>query len=39
MSKGEKKDKPRNRPLTIENKLMVTRGKVGEGVGEIDDGD
>ena len=41
MSKGEKRerDKPRNRLLTIENKLMVTRGEVGGGMGEIGDGD
>ena len=40
MNKGEKKgDKPRNRLLTIENKLMVTREEVGGGMGEIGDGD
>ena len=33
MSKGEKKEsgKPRNRLLTIENNLMVTRGEGVEG--------
>ena len=30
--------KPRNRLLTIENKLRATRGEVG-GMGEIGDGD
>ena len=35
----KKKDKSRNRLLAIENKLMVTRGEVGGGMGEIDDGD
>ena len=30
--------KPRNRLLTIENKLRVTRGKVGGGMGETGDG-
>ena len=45
MSKGKKKgreregDKPRNRLLTIDNKLVVTRGKVGGKMGEIGDGD
>ena len=42
ISKGEKKsetDKLRNRLLTIENKLMVTRREVGEGMGQIYDGD
>ena len=34
-----KRDKPRNRFLTIENKLMVTRGEVGGEMGEIGDGD
>ena len=32
------RDKPRNRPLTTENKLMVTRGEVGGRMGEIGDG-
>ena len=31
--------KPRNRLLTIGNILMVTRGAVGGGMGEIGDGD
>lgn len=34
MQKGKKKkksDKPRNRLLNIENKLMITRGKVSGG--------
>ena len=43
MSKGKNKkrerDKPRNRLLTIENKLMVTRGEEGGEIGEIGDGD
>ena len=37
---GEReREKPRNRLLTIESKLMVTRRKEGQGVGKIDDGD
>ena len=35
----KERGKPRNRLLTIENKLMVTRGEVGGGMGEIGDGD
>ena len=35
----KKRDKSRNRLLTIENKLMVTRGEVGGGMGETGDGD
>lgn len=31
MKKKKKKDKPKNRLLTIENKQMVTREKVGTG--------
>ena len=37
--KEREREKPRNRPLTVENKLMVTRGEVGGGTGEIGDGD
>ena len=37
--KKRERDKPRNGLLTIENKPMVTRGDVGEGMGEIGDGD
>ena len=43
MSNGEKtdrdRDKPRNRLLTIQNKLMVIRTEVGRGMGERGDGD
>jgi len=45
MRKGKKRkreierDKPRNKLLTTENKLMVTRGEVSGGMGEIGDGD
>lgn len=36
----DKRGKQRNRLLTIENHLMVTRGKAGGGgTGEIGDGD
>lgn len=35
----KERDKPRNRPLTIENKLIVIKGEVGGGMREIDDGD
>ena len=35
----KKRDKPRNRPLATENKLMVAWGEVGRGMGEIDDGE
>ena len=38
MGKGER-DKPRNRLLTTENKLMVTRGEVNRGSGLIGDRD
>ena len=41
MIKGKKKregGKPRNRPLTTENSLMI-RGEVGGGMGEISDVD
>ena len=37
--KERERHKPRNRPLTIENKLMATRGEVGGEMGEIGDGD
>ena len=36
---GGNRGKPRNRLLTMENKLMVTRGQVGRLMGEIGDGD
>ena len=46
MSKGKikregerRKEKPRNRILTIETKMMVIRGKAGGGMGEISEGD
>ena len=40
LSKGEKKERQiRNRHLTIENKLMITRREVWGAMGEIDDGD
>ena len=41
MSKGKKRErgKPRNRLLTIENKLMVTRREAVLGEGETGDGD
>ena len=39
-SKGkEESDKPRNRLLARENKLLVTRGEMGEGMDELGDGD
>ena len=39
-NKGKKeRDTPRNRLLTIEKQLMVTRGEVGEEMGKIGDGD
>ena len=37
--RGGKRDKPRDRLLTLENKLMVTKGEVDGGIGEIGDGD
>jgi len=37
--RGKKRSKPRNRLSTVENKLMVTRGKVGGMMGEIGGGD
>ena len=38
---GEKRerDKPRNRLLTLENKLTVTGGRWVGGMDEVDDGD
>ena len=40
MSKGKReREKPRNRFLTIENILMVTREEVDGGMGEIGDED
>ena len=45
MSKGKKKkkrresDKSRNKLLTIESKLMITRGEVSRGTGKMGDGD
>ena len=33
------REKPTNRLLTIENKLMVARGEQGGGMGEMCDGD
>ena len=36
--KGER-EKPEHRLLTTENKLMVTRGEAGSGMGEMGDGD
>ena len=36
--KREKRDKSGNRLLTIENKLMVTRGEVGGGTSQTGDG-
>ena len=35
----KERDKPKNRLLTVENKLMVVTGNVGEGMGEITEGD
>ena len=37
--KKREKDKPRNRLFVLENKLIVTRGAVEGGMGEIDHGD
>ena len=34
----ENRDKQKNRLLTIENKMMVTRGVVGKVMGEIGEG-
>lgn len=40
MTKGKKRDKPRNKLVTVENKLMATRGNVecGWGLEERKDG-
>ena len=35
----KKRERPRNRHLTTETKLMVATGKVGGGMCEIGDGD
>lgn len=39
MNNGKKEGQPGNRLLAIEKKLILTRGEVGEGMGEIDDMD
>ena len=39
MKEGKKRDNPRNRFLTIENKLIVTREEVGRELDETGDGD
>lgn len=33
LAKEKEREKPRNRLLTIENKVLVTIGKVGRGMG------
>jgi len=33
-----KRDKPKNRLLTIQNYLIVTKGEVSRGMGEIGEG-
>ena len=33
--RGRERDKPRNRVLTVENKLMITRGEVGEQIDSL----
>ena len=38
MSEGDRKDRFTKKKTAIENKLMVTRGDVGRGMGEIGDG-
>ena len=38
-TKKKKRDKPGNRLLTTENKLVVTRGEAGGGTGAVGDGD
>ena len=37
--KKRERDKPRNRLLTLENKLMVTRGEIGWGESQTGNGD
>ena len=39
MSKGKKNESEKTELLIIENKLMVTRGEVDGGMGEIGDED
>ena len=36
---GKERDEPRNRFLTLENKVMVTKAEDGGGMGEMGDGD
>ena len=36
---NKKRERQKNRLLNIENKLMVTGGEVGGGMGEVDEGD
>ena len=36
---GTGREKPRNRLLTLEKKVTVTRGKFGGGISEIGDGE
>jgi len=38
-NKQNKRDKPKYQHLVVENKLMVTRGEVGRGMGEVGEGD
>ena len=38
-TKGQKRDKPRNRLLSIETKVMVTGGEGSEEMGEISEED
>ena len=37
--KRKKQDKQKDRLLTIENKLVITRGEEGGGTGEMGEGD
>ena len=39
MSMGKNGGQPRNRVSTIENKLMVTRGELSNGMEELGNGD